>query len=117
MTKLTDAQTLEAHARYYIDGEKMTAVAAAYGMERTALRYRFERLDLPMRPAVYHKAELAPDDLAQAIRRAEGGESLEELAPDYGMSIPTLRRILREAGFQTDARLRRNHETANRNGS
>lgn len=111
MTKLTDTQTIRAHALYYT-GEKMSTVAAAYGVERTALRYRFKRLGLPLRPPVSRRVELSPDELAEVIARAEGGESLEELAPDYGMNIKTLRERLREAGFETNARKRKQKEAA-----
>jgi hypothetical protein len=111
MTKLTHADILEAHARYYNSREKTAVVGAAYGVDRSALVHRFKRLGLPRRPQNIRRTEMTLNELIEVTTHAKAGASLETLSYNLDMDIKTLRRILRDAGFETDARKRRQHET------
>jgi hypothetical protein len=106
MTKLTDDQTRQAHARYY-KGERLDAVAADYGVVPTAFFYRFRLLGLPRRPRISRRIDMSYNELLEVVTHAKAGASLETLSYNLDMSIPTLRRILRDAGFETDVRKRR----------
>lgn len=113
MKHVSDNEVRAAHARYYGDGragEKMDAVASQYGVHRTTLSKMFDRLGLPRRPWRGTRLPLSAGELAAAQRAARAGASLEELAERYGMSVPTMRARLREAGFETDWRRRRAEE-------
>jgi hypothetical protein len=107
MTKLTRAAVEEAHARYY-KGERLADVAADYGVQPTAFFYRFELLGLPRRPRLSRRIDMTWNELLEVVTHAKAGASQETLAYNLNMSIPTLRRILKEAGFETDPRKRRN---------
>jgi hypothetical protein len=109
MTKLTRAAVEEAHGRYY-KGERLEAVAADYGVVPTAFFYRFKLLGLPLRPRLSRRIKMSYNELLEVVTHAKAGASQETLAYNLDMSIPTLRRILREAGVETDPRRRKQQE-------
>ena len=99
MTRLTGADIIAAHRRYYDDRQIMDAVAVEFGVTRRTLYNRFRELGLPSRPHRLPRAILSPDALAEARRRLDDGEALDDIAETFSVCGKTLRRRLIEAGY------------------
>jgi Mor family transcriptional regulator len=81
-------------------GESLRQIALDYQVSETSVR-RIERdarqaLGLHDRP-LYRKEKIAPAEWPELLQRHEQGETLHQLAPRYGLTYETLRRILRKA--------------------
>lgn len=81
-------------------GQSIQEVAEAFGISSAAVRKIAVAAGLfsPARKAPSQKNKLTEEDVTLIMARIEEGELLEEIALDFGVSVPALRRICKKKG-------------------
>lgn len=97
MPKYT-SEVIENAARLYRTGMKMKDVAAATGIPFGSVWYLLEKAGVAMRPI---PGKLDPSQIADVVRRYEGGEPMNKLTTEFGVSIPAIHGLLRRRGIKS----------------
>ncbi|MFB6665975.1 helix-turn-helix domain-containing protein [Streptomyces parvus] len=82
----------------YRSGQTMTALAAAYGVDRTKISRILMDAGVQRRPAKPPALDLPAKEIAAAYR---SGKTLRAIAAVYGVTPDPIRRVLAEQGVQT----------------
>jgi|GEM_PF-5848703 len=91
--RLTEEES-QALAQAYRDGATLLVLAEQFGVARVTVLAHLDRQGVPRR----HLAGMSPDEVEQASRRYQAGDSFATIGAALGFSPNTVRKYLMAAG-------------------